>query len=854
MKVLRKWLGGWLSFLVFTGVVSLPAPLQAEGPVSTITIDTASIINSDFLGIGAEYDPFHFMPESVGAGFNEHWWEVEKRRLDKIKPNIVRLWYQIDWMEPANDNADPNTIHWAGMQTESVKMRAVYKVLDYLKSQDIDVILVAGWKMNTDVQSWLGFSGLQKPETSAPTDLNEWAEWVSATLQQLIVRKGYTNIKYVMSYNEPNLGDFETPPSIDQKQYYENMYRAIHNRLTSDGIRSQIKLLGPDESSGLDWMQHAVQNMNDILDVYEGHAYGKNYDSMAAWTSERLALVQPTGKPLMTTEFAAPGDKTTYQNAVELADLMVSGMRNGNSGMLMWRLADQFLVDPLNFLDSSAYGTWPWLPDHAVPRYTYYSFSLFTRFGGAHSQILSTETNDPDLHVTSLKRPDGEYSVFVVNKSQNTNKNVTINFSESMNKTFRRHLFTSSHTPTASATVIPSDTSWTAVASDFNDQSLPANSVAVYTSVPEPIQVEITPGEVSVAPGATLALSGSVYGAPAGIKWSVEGGSKYGKINGNGMYTAPAVIPPMPEALVRAQSKSCRCEYDFGVIRFKVTGVSALGDNAAIKLNWSPSIGATGYNVKRSQTRGGPYTTIASTVNGTEFLDTGLNNGQTYYYVVSAVSSAGEGADSKEVSAMPTSNSMEDDFNDNQIDSTRWSVINRGLRSSLPTQIQASETGGMLTFDGTTGVNYWSGKAVESVLPFHASSQEPLTVQVDRVSLSGTGTGQRSGLWLYVSSSEYLRFSQNKDTGVWAYNLNGGSDTLVLADNDFGHHTMKLVHDGTQVHIYVDDVKHKSVPVSWSSNIRVVLSAEARADGDSIQVKYDNLSVNTSVTGSSANK
>ncbi len=839
----KRWLGVWLSFFMLAGILSIPASVKAVDAVSSINVNTSSIVNPDFLGIGAEYDPFHFMPESIGAGFNEHWWEVEKRRLAKIKPQIVRVWYQTDWMEPVNDNGNADIIDWSSMQTESVKMKALYKILDYLKEQDIDVILVAGWKMNADVRSWLGFSGLQKPETSAPSDLDEWAEWVSASLQQLIVNKGYSNIQYVMSYNEPNLGDFETPASINQLAYYEDMYRAIHARLVADGLRSSVKLLGPDESSGLDWMEHAVQNMNDILDIYEGHAYGKNYETMAAWNTERLALVKPTGKPLMTTEFAAPGDKTTYQNAVELADLIVSGMRSGSSGMLMWRMADQFLVDPLNFLDSSEYGTWPWLPDSAVPRYTYYTLSLFTRFGGAHSTIMETETDDRDLHVTSLKRPDGEYSVFVVNKSPEVSKKVSIEFSSPVKKGFRRHLFSSGLRPTASASVIPSDKSWAAVKTGLTDDELPPNSVAVYTSVAEPVQVEITPGEVSTAPGASLAFEGEVLGKAGGIQWSVVGGPDYGTITNQGVYQAPAVIPSMPEALIKAKSRACSCAYDYAVIRFAVTGVMASGDDGEIKLRWSPSVGAESYRVKRSSSRGGPYTTIAQQVNGTEFTDTGLMNGQNYYYVVSAVSSAGEGADSKEVSAMPTSNSMQDDFDAPQVDTNKWSIINRGLRSSLPTEISVAQADGVLTFNGTTGINYWSGKALESVLPFHASADKPLTVEVDRISLTGTGTGQRSGLWLYVSGSEYLRFSQNKDTGAWAYNLNGGGDTLVLADNDPGQHTMKLVHDGANVHIYVDGTKHKSVPVAWSSNMRVVLSAEARAAGDSIQVVYDNLSV-----------
>lgn len=846
MKLKRAWFSGVFSLIFGLGALSLPPlPALAGGNTSTVSVDVTTVVNADFLGIGAEYDPFHFMPESLENGYNGHWWELEKRRLAKLKPNVVRVWYQIDWMEPVNDNQDPHVIDWEGMQTDSVKMQAVYRVLDELKSQQIDVNLVAGWKMTEEVQSWLGFDGLAKPETSAPTDLEEWAEWVSATLQQLIVHKGYDNIKYVTSYNEPNLGDFETPAHIDQMAYYEAMYRAIHERLVADGLRSQIKLLGPDESGGLPWMQYAAEQMNDILDIYEGHAYGHNYTTLADWTSDRMAYVQPTGKPLMITEIAAPGDKTTPQNAIELADLMVSGMRSGVSGILVWRLADQYLVDPLNFLDSAEFGTWVWPENSAVPRHTYYTFGLFSRFTGAHSQVLLTESDDPDLHVTSVKRPDGEYSVFVVNKSSSS-KQVSLQFSEPLHKPFHRHVYTDELQPTAGGLVIPGDRSWNPISVSLDDFDVPANSVALYTTVPEPIQLKITPAEVSAVPGATIDFNGELIGASGKIKWSVVGSPAYGTIDAQGRYTAPTTLPPMSQALVRAQRAGSPDDYDLAVIRFEVMGLSALGDDGTIELNWSPAEGATGYHVRRSTTPAGPYVTIAGQVTDTTYTDTAVSNGVSYYYTVSAIGSSGEGLASKPVEAMPTSNTLQDDFDDGVIDLNHWSVIDRGLRSSQPTDITATEAEGVLTFEGTTGVNYWSGKALESVQPFHASASKPLVVEVERVSLEGNGTGLRSGLWLYVSPSEYLRFSQNKDTGVWAYNLNGGSDTLVYANNDGGTHTMKLVHNGTEIQIYVDDVMYSSVPVTWSSNMRVVLSAEARASGDSIRVQFDRLSVNAS--------
>jgi hypothetical protein len=86
------------------------------------------------------------------------------------------------------------------------------------------------------------------------------------------------------------------------------------------------------------------------------------------------------------------------------------------------------------------------------------------------------------------------------------------------------------------------------------------------------------------------------------------------------------------------------------------SGVTAKSGVASINLTWTASSGAVSYNIKRSETAGGPYTTVstAGTVTGTSYSDGGLTNGTTYYYVISAVnSSAAESANSSEASAVP---------------------------------------------------------------------------------------------------------------------------------------------------------------------------------------------------------
>jgi fibronectin type 3 domain-containing protein len=89
------------------------------------------------------------------------------------------------------------------------------------------------------------------------------------------------------------------------------------------------------------------------------------------------------------------------------------------------------------------------------------------------------------------------------------------------------------------------------------------------------------------------------------------------------------------------------------VIPIAPASLTATAGNAQVTLSWAASTGAGSYNVLRSATSGGPYSTIATGIPGTTYTDAGLTDGTTYYYVVQAVNSAGVSASSNETSATP---------------------------------------------------------------------------------------------------------------------------------------------------------------------------------------------------------
>ena len=83
------------------------------------------------------------------------------------------------------------------------------------------------------------------------------------------------------------------------------------------------------------------------------------------------------------------------------------------------------------------------------------------------------------------------------------------------------------------------------------------------------------------------------------------------------------------------------------------TNLAATAGNQQANLTWTASTGATSYYAKRGTASGGPYTTVGTPA-GTTYADTNLTNGTAYYYVVTAVSTAGESANSNQASATPT--------------------------------------------------------------------------------------------------------------------------------------------------------------------------------------------------------
>ena len=84
-------------------------------------------------------------------------------------------------------------------------------------------------------------------------------------------------------------------------------------------------------------------------------------------------------------------------------------------------------------------------------------------------------------------------------------------------------------------------------------------------------------------------------------------------------------------------------------------GLVATADNGQVSLSWPAANNAAAYDVYVSTSPGVSASngTRIATVGGTSYIQTGLTNGTTYYYVITSVNSNSESAASNQVSATP---------------------------------------------------------------------------------------------------------------------------------------------------------------------------------------------------------
>jgi fibronectin type 3 domain-containing protein len=135
-------------------------------------------------------------------------------------------------------------------------------------------------------------------------------------------------------------------------------------------------------------------------------------------------------------------------------------------------------------------------------------------------------------------------------------------------------------------------------------------------------------------------FSATVSGSSnTGVTWKMSQGT--GNITQAGLYTAPSFAEiDIVTAISQADTTK------------SATATVTVAAPHSVTLNWSASstAGVT-YDVYRGTISGGPYSLLSSNLTSTTYKDANVQSGSTYYYVVTAVDSAGQSPYSNMVQA-----------------------------------------------------------------------------------------------------------------------------------------------------------------------------------------------------------
>jgi hypothetical protein len=434
------------------------SPVSAQTTKTfTISAPSESTFYGKFLGFGAEFDPFYWNQNNLNRGANQAGWDLITSRIKSLNIKVVRMMMQLSW---AQKKQDLNQWDWTNAQ-----MQSVFKYLDFACSNGITVILTDwGWAVRGDLYS-------------SPTD-NRYAQGVAEYIKEFIQRRGYTCIKYLVIGNEP---DNEIQKDFGQAAY-ETMYKNVDAALKANGMRSQIKLTGPDMGGQWDFMKNSVSDLKGILDTYDFHRYAStdetaNTNLAGSWDSLWSHLdmwrgevnsrdTNSAGKQVLLTEMGNSGGGTnthpdidTFKYALHMADYGTTLLTTRVNTGIAWEMFDLYYFDGGQFMQ---WGMWKYLDSNYAIRPWGQAFGLLMKHapqGSTQAAVNGTPTQTPALsqqRVGAVKRPDNTWGLFLVNREAST-VNLQISLPDTPTYNFAKYVFDQNTNATyANQIVIPS--------------------------------------------------------------------------------------------------------------------------------------------------------------------------------------------------------------------------------------------------------------------------------------------------------------------------------------------------------------------------------------------------------------
>lgn len=413
-----------VSFWLVTTVISCSVLSDA-----TIAVDNKTIINSNYIGNGVQWDPYQLDYGEKQLKISSEDWQKLYSRLDFMKPQFIRVMINtISVIENDTLNSAKN-------------FENIAPILKYCQSRNVKVVL--------------GDWGNQMVNSKTKLISEKNLKLAVRYLDFLVNKKGFSCIHYYNMINEPN-GFWSA--TDENYELWKNAIVDFSSELKTLGLDKKVTLMGPDiaiwKTDKVDWITNTAKDLDSQIGLYDIHTYPSKitvnsgeYSTILKGYKDAVpkdkaivmgeigfkfvekedeALLKENERRAKAKPYASVEDSQMfvydYVYGSDMADALIQTVNAGYSGSVAWMLDDAMHgKEQKNKL--KVWGFWNILgeeyfgKEEEKVRPWFYSWSLLTKYMPSGCQVHKVEVNgNPNIKAVSISK-EGKNMIAIVNVS-----------------------------------------------------------------------------------------------------------------------------------------------------------------------------------------------------------------------------------------------------------------------------------------------------------------------------------------------------------------------------------------------------------------------------------------------------
>lgn len=422
----------------------------------TLTI-TKTGNGNEVYAVGVELDP-HFLRGNVGrSGVTDgvtweckadDWENIVLPRIADMGLKRIRVMLLPSWFAPTESAYQLKNYTW-----DSVDMQSLYQTLTAAQTYEMDVCLVQwgaeGWFK--DGNQWVDI----------PTDPKIFCDLFADVTDYLINDKGYTCIKEVTPFNEPNALYGALGPTKGVEAYID-LCKMLDETFRERNIRQLVKFNLSDDARDASWLSNTLYGLEGIYDIVNSHTYdfrvedsnedivNNHHYAISNYTLEAKAydaihIFGEFGTGYTGGSHSA-SDRLEPSRGLLVSRIALNMLNGGSCGFSYWPLFSQY-YGPSSGESIMDMGLWGFADEGYKCRPVYYAYSLLTRFVRKGMKIYPIESLDGNIVAVAVS--DGtDWTYLVVNDSTTDSKEISFLNQTKFPENMKKYVYDQNNVPT----------------------------------------------------------------------------------------------------------------------------------------------------------------------------------------------------------------------------------------------------------------------------------------------------------------------------------------------------------------------------------------------------------------------